>query len=100
MYCLRGKLAEMGLYETYEEDKMLENDLLHYAMIRAARKFNGDTVQSQRNGLVFNLACLSNVLQEFIGIKGCIDGNLLQVLLVGRTDVDILSGGSHYQLRT
>jgi hypothetical protein len=68
---------------------MRENDLLHFAMIRAAQKFNGDTYQS----------CLSIVLQEFTGIKDCIDGCLLRVLLVGRTDVEVLSGGSHYKLR-
>lgn len=79
---------------------MWENDLLHYAMVRAAQKFNGDESQSQRNGLVFNLACLSSVLQEFTGRKECIDGRLLSVLLCGRTDISILSGGSHYQLRT
>jgi hypothetical protein len=77
-----------------------ENDFLHFAMIAAARKFNGDEHQSQRDGLVFNLACLSNVIQTFLGRKEVIDGELLRIFLVGRTDVKILSGGSHYQLRT
>ena len=98
--CFCFESASNAQYKRRRYKKMMENDLLHFAMIRAAQIFNGDNHQSQINGLVFNLACLSKILQEFAGLKDCIDGCLLRILLVGRTDVDILSGGSHYRLRT
>ena len=69
------------------------NDGLHFAMSRACRKFGG------ADDGIFNLAGLSAAIVEISGLKACIDGEILRALLVGRDDVEEMSGGSHYRLK-
>lgn len=69
----------------------LMNDMLHFAMHRACIIFGG-------GDQTFNLAGLSGALTTIAGITGALDGRSLRALLVGRPDVDVLSGGSHYRL--
>lgn len=67
------------------------NDLLHYAMREAVRLY-GD-----RGDNLFTGAALSTVLSRITGSKACVDGRLIAALLVGRCDVQPLTGGSHYR---
>ena len=69
------------------------SDMLHYAMYRACRKFGG------ANDGTFNLSCLSEAIGEISDVPGCIDGQILRALLVGRDDVEEMSGGAHYRLK-
>ena len=76
----------------------MENDMLHYLCRHATRRFNGDIYYSGTES-VFNLACLAEVINTISGIKNSIDGELLRMLLVGRSDVEAMPGGSHYRLK-
>lgn len=67
------------------------NDLIHHAMENAAGAFGGD------DG-VFNLSGLSLELNRLAGLEGGMNGRLVRVLLVGRSDVTPLSGGAHFKL--
>lgn len=64
----------------------MSNDLLNYAMFRAARKFAGNSGEKDN---VFNLTCLSDVLTDLADLKKgtVIDGKILRLLLIGRDDV-------------
>ncbi len=66
-------------------------DLVHIAMRRAVEKFGG-------NGKVFNGAGFGVELMKLANLSGVVDGNLVEVILCGRDDVEQLSGGSHYRL--
>lgn len=70
------------------------NDMLHYAMHRACRKFDG------KGSRMFNLAGLSAAICEIVGLSSAvIDGEILKALLIGREEVEEMSGGSHYRLK-
>ncbi len=66
-------------------------DVVHLAMRRAAQKFGGDDN-------VFNGAGFGTELMKLSNLSGGVDGNLVEVILCGRCDVEQLSGGSHYRL--
>ena len=66
-------------------------DVVHIAMRRAGKNFGGD-------GKVFNGAGFGNELAKLAGLANGVDGNLVEVILCGRDDVEQLSGGSHYRL--
>lgn len=65
-------------------------DVVHVAMRRAAVKFGG-------NDGVFNVAGFGTELMKLANLDGGVDGNLVEVILCGRDDVEQLSGGSHYR---
>lgn len=66
-------------------------DVVHIAMRRAAEKFGG-------NDKVFNGAGFGTELAKVANLASGVDGNLVEVILCGRDDVEQLSGGSHYRL--
>jgi len=65
-------------------------DVVHVAMRRAAANFGG-------NDGVFNGAGFGTELMKLANLNGGVDGNLVEVILCGRGDVEQLSGGSHYR---
>ena len=69
------------------------NDLIHYAMERAVAIF-GDEGDN-----VFTSASLSDAITELAGTKGVLDGRVIRVLLIGRSDVEILDR-CHFRLIT
>lgn len=66
-------------------------DVVNLAMRRAAESYGGDRK-------VFNSAGFGLQLMRLAGLSGGIDGNLVEVILCGRSDVEQLSGGSHFRL--
>lgn len=71
------------------------NDLIQLAAIRAVQRFGG----SGRTKNVFNGAGFS---QEFVGMSPTtsqLDGHIVRMMLAGRSDVEVLEGGSHYRLK-
>jgi hypothetical protein len=66
-------------------------DMVHVAMRRAIAKFGSDDK-------VFNGAGFGSELSRMANLLGGVDGNLVEVILCGRDDVEQLSGGSHYRL--
>jgi hypothetical protein len=66
------------------------NDLLHSAIRDACRRFDA-------HDNIFTLACLSKELGILRNSGSAVDGKLLRLLLVGRTDVRPLAGGSHFE---
>ena len=66
-------------------------DVVHVAMRRATEKFGGDDK-------VFNGAGFGTELAKLANLANGVDGNLVEVILCGRDDVEQLSGGSHYRL--
>jgi hypothetical protein len=66
-------------------------DVVHVAMRRAVEKFGGDDK-------VFNGAGFGTELAKLANLTNGVDGNLVEVILCGREDVEQLSGGSHYRL--
>lgn len=67
------------------------NDLLHFAMIRATQIFGG-------NDGVFSSASFSQAIKKVTGVKHLLDGQFVRAMMVGRTDVELLSGGCHYRV--
>ena len=67
-----------------------QNDLIHLAMQRAVELFGGSDD-------IFNAACFSQSLRKLAGLGEMIDGQLVTVILCGRTDVIPLAGGSHFR---
>ena len=76
--------------------KILNNDAVSFAMKKATELFGFDKPNGYKDG-VFNLSCLSAAICKITGLKGPIDGNLLAFVLIGRQDVEKLSGGCHYK---
>lgn len=68
------------------------NDLIHFAMERACVIFGG-------NDGVFNSACFSTAFEKISGVNRLLDGWTVRAMMVGRTDVKVMSGGSHWQIR-
>lgn len=66
------------------------NDLILLAMERAVKSFGG-------TDKVFNACGFSNALTKLANINGVIDGEIVRVILSGRSDVKVLSGG-YYKL--
>lgn len=66
-------------------------DVVHIAMRRAVEKFGGDDK-------VFNGAGFGTELAKLANLANGVDGNLVEVILCGRDDVEQLIGGSHYRL--
>jgi len=66
-------------------------DVVHLSMRRAVEKFGG-------NDKVFNAAGFGIQLAKLANLANGIDGNLVEVILCGRDDVEQLSSGSHYRL--
>ena len=67
------------------------NDLILLAMERATRNFGGT------DG-IFNACGFSNALTKLANVNGVIDGAIVRVILAGRTDIEVLSGG-YYKLK-
>lgn len=67
------------------------NDMLHYAMEKAVEIFG-----NEGDG-VFTSACLSEAITKLAGINGVIHGHIIRCLMVGRTDVEVLSD-AHFRL--
>jgi len=65
-------------------------DVVHLTMRRATEKFGG-------NDKVFNGAGFGSELAKIAGLTNGVDGNLVEVILCGRNDVEQLSGGSILQ---
>lgn len=68
------------------------NDMLNYAMHRACGLFGG------RSDGVFNAACLSHAIVKITGRNQLLDGEIIRFILAGRPDVEVLSGGAHFQM--
>jgi len=47
---------------------------------------------------VFNGAGFSIMFGKLAGVKDALDGRWVNAILRGRSDVEVLSGGSHYRL--
>ena len=67
------------------------NDTVRLAMEQAALHFGGEGT--------FNACGFSRALVRIAGLSGVqLDGQLVRVILHGRTDVEQMSGGSHYKI--
>jgi len=69
------------------------SDLVHLAIERAVRAYNGDSV-----GVIFNNAGFAQEFAKLAGINTPPDGNIIRAILSGRDDI-IELGKSHYQIR-
>jgi hypothetical protein len=87
-----AKAARARRHKAAEEAQAVPNDLVRLAAERAVRSF-GD----KGDGL-FNAAGFSAELCKLARLRGPIDGELVRVILAGRTDIAPQKGGSHYQL--
>lgn len=66
------------------------NDSVSLAMQMAANSFGG------KDG-VFNGASFSNAMRQLAGVTCNLDGYVVATILEGRSDVQVLKGGSHYR---
>lgn len=82
-------LAHEEPIDLYERKQ--STDAVHEAMLRAAKKYGGT------DG-AFNSACFSEALLELAGVKQPIDGKVVAAILLGRSDVEVLSGRAHYRV--
>ena len=73
---------------------VIMNDMLHFAMLRACIIFG-----NQGDNL-FNNVSLAQALSSISGVDAVLDGSLVKALLVGRDDVEVLSGGCHFRVLT
>jgi len=69
------------------------NDMIHYIAVRAIQRFG---TEGEKN--VFNGTCFSQAITDVTGVKAETDGRVVRALLTGRSDIEIMSGGSHYKL--
>jgi len=70
------------------------NDLIHFAMERACLLFDGRGTDK-----VFNSACFSQAFALVSGVNTPLDGWTVRAMMVGRTDVESLSGGAHWRMK-
>lgn len=82
-------LAHEEPIDLYERKQ--STDAVHEAMLRAAKKYGG-------TGGAFNSACFSEALLELAGVKQPLDGKVVAAILLGRSDVEVLSGRAHYRV--
>ena len=68
------------------------NDLIRLVAERATESFGGS------NDGVFNSAHFSNEFIKLSPTSEQIDGHLVRMMLTGRDDIEVLSGGAHYRL--
>ena len=68
------------------------NDVVRLACERAVRGFGG-------NDGMFNAAGFSNAMARLADCRGGLDGKMVRVILCGRSDVAVCSGGAHYRLK-
>jgi hypothetical protein len=73
-----------------QEDAM--NDLISYVIEKAIEAFGG-----KKDG-TFNAACFAIALRDVSGVKQILDGKLVSAILVGRPDIERLTGGCHFHL--
>ncbi len=66
------------------------NDLVALAMQMACERFSA-------SGGTFNGACFSSAFRELAGVTCNLDGHVVATILSGRSDVEVLKGGSHYR---
>ena len=82
-------LAHEESIDIYERKQ--NTDAVHDTMLRAAEKYGGT------DG-TFNSACFSEALLDLAGVKQPIDGKVVAAILLGRSDVEVLSGRAHYRV--
>jgi len=82
-------LAHEEPIDLYERKQ--STDAVHEVMLRASKKYGGT------DG-AFNSACFSEALLELAGVKQPIDGKVVAAILLGRSDVEVLSGRAHYRV--
>lgn len=68
------------------------NDLVNLAMRRAVKNFGGSDKVFNSAGFGVELSKLANFAERGL------DGNLVEVILCGRPDVERLTGGAHFRL--
>jgi hypothetical protein len=68
------------------------NDLIHFTMARAVRRFQRDGSHDS----VFNGAAFAQEFRDISGVNSLLDGQVVAAILCGRSDVLRLEGGSHY----
>lgn len=88
-----GKLKEQAIKQslnTEPPDGWRPNDNVSLAMQMAANSFGG------KDG-VFNGANFSNAMRKLAGVNCNFDGHVVATILEGRSDVEVLKGGSHYR---
>lgn len=69
-------------------------DLVRLAMERAATRFGG-------TGRIFNSAGFGLEFTDLAGmVSRGIDGKLVEAILAGRPDVEVLHGGAHFRIVT
>ena len=68
------------------------NDIVRLVCERAVERFGG-------RGGMFNSANFSHCLSQVSGARGSIDGRIVRSVLCGRSDIEVLSGGSHYRIK-
>jgi hypothetical protein len=66
------------------------SDVILLAAMQACEKFGSADK--------FNGACFSYCLSRIAGSDGTIDGRVVRAILCGRSDIEILEGGSHFRL--
>lgn len=75
---------------TEPPDGWRANDNVSLAVQMAANSFGG------KDG-VFNAANFSNAIRQLAGVGCTLDGHVIATILGGRSDVEVLEGGSHYR---
>lgn len=68
------------------------NDLVRFAAKLAVARFG------EEGDRIFNAAGFSAAFCQISGVKGPIDGRVVDAILVGRGDIEPLAGGAHYRL--
>lgn len=68
------------------------NDLIRLAMLRATERFG------RTGDCIFNGCNFSQAFTELAGVATQLDGKVVQAMLCGRPDVEVLKGGAHYRL--
>jgi len=69
----------------------IPNDMIRFAMERAAISFGGDNKD-------FTAAGFSNACRGLSSCEQTLDGRMVAFILAGRKDVVRLEGGCHYRI--
>jgi hypothetical protein len=70
---------------------VLTNDFVRRACEDAVTSFGG------QDG-IFNSAGFGVAFRKLAGVTQTLDGKYVRAILLGRKDVDLLSGGAHFRL--
>ncbi len=78
------------------------NDAIRMVCERAVRRFGHLARDAGGSGCatggMFNASGFAQAMADISGTGGLIDGLVVRVILCGRPDIRLCSGGSHYRL--